>query len=461
LQIGKSIRFKELSEQRIYIIACAIVLLFAAFTRFAYVESISGVPTIKADAMKYYSLAHNILNEGSYSQNLKNPRIQNTFITPGYPLFLVGTLSLSNSVQNFFALTVYLQAILSALGVLLFFMISKKFLPYWGALFASLLVGSSPQLIVSNGYLLTESLFTFFLLLSVFILLHALSTKKISLFFLFGLVAGYASLVRPAYLLFPFIVILLPLATFRLGSPHIRMRAGAFIIAGVLIFWGPWLIFKEHIDLNKTHSHSAFVDSLALGSYPDLTFHTRAYRGYPYLEDPKYKKMQQGLVPTLKIVSERAREKPLAYLKWYFIDKPLTYWQWGIIVGAGGPFIYPVSQSIYDSNLFAITCLQFSELSHPLWLISALAVIISKILKVGRTRKIDENDSEITIIATALVYFTLVHSVLAPLPRYSYPMLPLLYLAAIYGLWRFATNYRTILESVYSNIRTRIINLNS
>lgn len=459
MQTWKSIRFPESSNKKIYTVVCLIVLLFGAFIRFSYVGSIPHITTIKADAEKYNNLAHNILNQGSYSPGKKTPLVQDTFITPGYPLFLAGILSFAQNENSFYVFAIYLQATLSSLAVLLVFIIGRKFLPYWGALLASFLTAISPQLVVSNGYILTESLFTFLLLLSVYLLLLALKSKNIFLFFLFGLMAGYASLVRPALLLFPLIVVSLPFARFMSAPPGTRLRIGALVAAGILVFWGPWLAFKAQAEHGSANNHSPLVDSFALGSYPNLVFRTPLYRGYPYLEDPDFKKMQKGIGSTLKIVGERAKENPLAYLRWYFLDKPLTYWQWGNIVGAGGPFIYPVKQSIYNTSVLAIDSLLFTEISHPLWLISALVVLVAKLIKMMRARKIPGGDSVILVLAAALAYFTAVHSVLAPLPRYSYPLLPLLYLTAAYGIWKLAGTYKRASESVYNKIRSRNKNI--
>ena len=456
MQTWKSIQFLKSSEKQIYVFACVLVLLFGGFVRFAYIESIPPTTVTRADAEKYDNLAHNILYHGSYSSNKERPWKQNTYITPGYPLFLAGVLSTAENENSFYASTFSIQAVFGALVVLLVFIIGKKFLPYWGAFLASFLTAISPQLVVSNGYVLTESLFTFFFLLSVFLLFLALKHKNVFLFLLFGLVAGYASLIRPVLLLFPVVIVLLPFLNTLTGPAGVRLRTGALVTVGILVLWVPWLAFKAQVEHTNASMRSPLLESFVLGTYPNLTFRTALYRGYPYLEDPDYKKMQNGFGAALEILGERAREKPYAYLRWYFLGKPVTYWQWGNIAGAGGPFIYPVKNSIYSTNAPAVNSLLFSETSHPLWLISALFIVITRIPGLFRGQANSEAEYVIYVLIAALAYFTAVHSVLAPLPRYSYPALPLLYLVAVYGIWRLAIGYKGISESVYNRLRIKI-----
>jgi len=427
--------------------------LVGVIPRVAYVNSISHEANFRADSSKYYTLAKNIYKLKTYTRNTSAPYAPETFITPGYPLFVATTMLVANDNFSFFELVLYAQALLGGVTVLLVFLIANRFLPVLTAFIASFLVAISPQLIVGGGYLLTETLFTFLFVFSLYIFESAIRQHKIYLFLLFGLIAGCAALVRPAVLMFP-ILVFVPIVLINTKNIFFLLKRSLLVLIGILVFWGPWIVYKTHSEAAGSVPQSAAVDSFALGSYPDLVYKTKLYRGYPYFEDPEYRTMQKGFSSAFKILMGRAEKQPLKYLSWYLVGKPVTYWQWGNIAGAGGPFIYPVKHSIYESNDLALDSLLLSEIIHPVWVVSAFLVCLVFVYQVFTRNIILARYPVISILASALIYFTVVHSVLAPLPRYSYPVLPVLYLMSIYGIWVSWGYYKQFSETVYNKLAT-------
>jgi hypothetical protein len=95
----------------------------------------------------------------------------------------------------------------------------------------------------------------------------------------------------------------------------------------------------------------------------------------------------------------------------------------------GGPFIYDVRSSLYSRNVIAYWTMHVMYAIHPLVLV--LAVI--GIERVLWARAQPRNDCAL-LLATTLVYATVLHMLLSALPRYGFPFFTFLYLAAVYAL---------------------------
>jgi len=167
------LREKEKKKYGTILVAFLLFIIFATALqiRIQYVnQTVVDIP-IRADARQYVVYAYNLFN-GTFSKDLPNgsaiPR-PDSFRSPGYPLFIVLVFALGGDTEN----VVYAQAVLSALAVLITFGIGIQFLPLWGSVFASVLVAISPHLISTASYILTETLFSFTFLLSIFLFILA------------------------------------------------------------------------------------------------------------------------------------------------------------------------------------------------------------------------------------------------------------------------------------------------
>ena len=312
-----------------------LIFLMALGLRLYYVNTAVIDTPIRADAAKYYTIANNLLNLGVYSSQTGTKPVPEIAITPGYPFFIASVLSMARDNPRFsYGLILNLQAVLGAVIVLITYLVGLLFLPFWAALAAGLLAALSPHLIVICGYVLTEALFTFFFMLAVYLVLQAWLRAASHLFLCFGLVAGIASLVRPALGLYPFCVAAGLLLITRPGK--IRLKIAGFIILGFLVVWGPWSYWKHQAAANMTVAYSPTAASFALGIYPDLIYQDPRLRGFPYMEDPAYTDMSRNFRNALAVLQERVAAEPARYLYWYAVGKPLTYWSWSIIAGQGG-----------------------------------------------------------------------------------------------------------------------------
>lgn len=413
-----------------------LVFVFSFALRFAYVSTAVVDNPLRADAGRYFSLATNLVEHHRYSLSTDAPFLPSTYITPGYPLFLAHWISFTDSLPEFYTWVLNVQAFIGVCGAMLVFLLGLELGGLGVAVAAGLLYAISPHHVVASGYILTESLFTFLLISSTVLCLQAAKRNLWSLFFIAGAVVGFAALVRPVVLLFP--LLLLPLLWRSVGS---KVWSPIFVMSlGVALIWIPWQAWKS--SQHTTGEPSLVTASLTLGSYPDLIYKSPEMRGFPYREDRAFD--GKNLLESLELITKRAASEPGRYLYWYLVGKPVTFWGPSIIAGAGGPFIYPVTTSIYHRNPVAASSLNFMMMTHTLWVLIAAATSVWGMARLVRSRSGD-NEFLILYMATILlVYFTVVHSVLAPLPRYAYPVYPFIYLLSAFGIQVAARHMRTI-----------------
>jgi 4-amino-4-deoxy-L-arabinose transferase-like glycosyltransferase len=408
-------------------LAVFIIILIGLWFRLSYVGSVEPYdPVIRADAAKYYTLSYNLTKNGVYSLGKKFPLTKTTEITPGYPLFLASILSAASNFQEFYYGTLYIQAILSTLTIVLIHFTFYKIVP-WPALTCGILfISLSPHLIIYSGYVLTETLFTFLVALGLFFYKVSFNKESSVLYTITGIFWGLAALTRPALLLFP-IALLIFAWLFSNDRKSIFIKH-AFIVCGVLTLWLPWKLFTIG---TAPPAYSPMAASFALGSYPDLTFKSSQLRGYPYREDSTtYNKMTKSFKTGLEVVSERARETPGKYLHWYLVGKPRMFWGATTVAGAGGAFQYGVKSSIYHTAKVARATYVLMMSLHGFLAMLALTYTVFLLSRTVRTRAYNKNP-EIVITGILIVYFTLIHMVLAPLPRYAVPLYPFSYILAV------------------------------
>ncbi len=185
------------------------------------------------------------------------------------------------------AMTVFVQTMqltaTTIIPVLLIYAMALRLLPVAFAGIAGLLVALSPHLIASTGYFLTETLFTFYLVLATWLSVQALQHKQLRWFVLVGVVAAFGALTRPVLALYPLVVILL---LWRFAARAEWLKLSAAVVVGFALLWSPWQLWKsQHFNTEEAALGPA---SFALGIYPSLIYKDPAMRGRPYADDPTY-----------------------------------------------------------------------------------------------------------------------------------------------------------------------------
>ncbi len=442
---------KYLSKYRLAISLVAIFIV-ALTLRIIMVNDTVVINPLRADAGEYYlysvnlkqygvySLADNILHDEKKHQTPQPDANR----TPGYSLFIYPFVDFPPT-KDMFDHVLLLQAFLSALTVLIAFMFFQSFLAWWGALLAAGMVALSPHLVAANIYVLTETLFTFFLVSLIYSLANLQKKQDISWSISTGILLGCTMLVKPTLsyfllLLIPTLFILFPLKK--------TIRIAVLIFISCYVVYGPWLI-RNVISVPETAKSTKAMDSIHKGMYPNIMFRDDPKTfGYPNRADPDWIK-RRDMKSVIGEISRRFSEEPLRYLHWYLIGKPIVFLSWNMVVGMGDIFVYPVQTSPYHtSKIFYFTHRLMYWLHWPLMLLALFALIITCTPYASRYM----SDSQVTVArisSLVILYFLAIHVVGLPLPRYAIPIRPVMYGMAMLGV--------SILVSLFRNRREQRI----
>ncbi len=233
--------FEPLSKLLLSRKGIGIIFLIALLIRILFITTYADGKFLEekfyaADEDDYDQIALNLLTGEGLSYN-QRPSLD----APVYPAFLA-------FIYSFFGYSLvkvrFFQALLGALMCLFIFQLGKKLFSEKVGLLSALIVALYYPLIHLSGYLMTEALFIFLCVVSVFLITKALEEKSRGKFLLAGILFGLASLCR--YVLVPFIILFTGLLL--LGALKILkdkpLRALSFSLAfllGVSVIFTPWI----------------------------------------------------------------------------------------------------------------------------------------------------------------------------------------------------------------------------
>jgi 4-amino-4-deoxy-L-arabinose transferase-like glycosyltransferase len=402
-------------------------------------------PAIQADARDYFMYAYNLCHHGIYSRDPRGLTLESevgdilpdAVRSPGYPLFL--TLFMGDDPIAVIVSHVLLsQVLISTLTVLLAYLIYRRFLNLFWATSASILTVLSPHLIVVNNYLLTETLFCFFMVLSSgWVGLTSSRTSWKNAGVLGGLLAA-ASLIRPSLQYF---LLLLALSFYTEVPNRQNTKRAAALWLGFLLLIAPWFV-RNLTTLHQFSDDTLKIAFLHHGIYTDFMYnHQRETYGNPYKFDPRSSEIGKSTGTVVAEIVERFRRAPVELTIWYFLKKPVAFWSWDIVAGQGDVFIYSVARSpYYDHPLFVWSHRLMKFLHFPLVCLGLLGCVLVWLPAAIRTMG-PEALPVVRFISLLLIYFTALHVVGAPFPRYSIPLRPFIYGMAMFSasfFWHYA-----------------------
>jgi 4-amino-4-deoxy-L-arabinose transferase-like glycosyltransferase len=418
------------------ILLAAIILLGLDLRLTATTSTQVGIP-LRADAADYFMYAYNLRFHGVYSRDkggYNAPEARppaDAARYPGYPLFL--TLFVDRTLGPLTLLNITLaQALLGTLLIVLAYRLGRAFLPDWAALGVALLTAISPHLINASVYVLTETWFAFLLTASLLAMIVAMGSQARRWPWLAaGLLLGAAALTRPGIQYFP--LFLVPLLWLSLDGSR-RLAAVLLLLVGVAVVLGPWLMRNEMV-LDESSDPGLKNAFLHHGMYPDFMYGNdlRTY-GFPYRFDPRSSEISRSVGSALTEIKRRFEDEPARYLSWYLLGKPAMLWSWNIVQGAGDAFVYPVTETPYVGNrLFQVTHAAMGWTRRPLVVLAALGTLLAWIPALSRRRSATGRFG-LQLCSLLLLYYTAIHMIGAPFPRYSIPVLPLLYAMALFAI---------------------------
>ena len=421
--------------------ALLIILAFGTTLRYqAFSRSI--VPDYPhGDAAKYFLYAYNLKNFGVYTygemavlphdtdKSVAREKIKpDAIITPGYPLylslFLGGKYEKSQSDRARFG-----QVLLSSLTILLAYAAFAPLGRLYG-LGVALLTAASPHLINMNLFLLTETLFCFFVMALVWTISRINTKSRLPWFLLMGILLAVATMTRPWIQAYLFVLMgYLFLSKLRFSGGQVFL-----VFVGAAIVATPWLVRNTAV-LGSASDSSQLNASIHHGMYPSMMYEEQSDTlGYAYRADPKSPELGQSLGTTLSEIGRRAKAEPYKYAKWYLIGKIQTVLSWKIIAGADAIFVYHVDGSPYFYEPMFYLSAYYMEKAHGVLMVLALIGTLVVWLPRRLQRQSAEQIFFLRTVSLLIIYFLALHMVVAPYPRYSIPMRPVLYAMALYPL---------------------------
>lgn len=413
--------------------ALALLLALSAQLRIgAALGTVVDTP-VRADAADYFWYAFNLKEFGTFSRRPPGEPLTapepDSLRSPGYPVLLTLITDHPPTARSLLRIAV-VQALLGVAVTGLAFALARSVLPPVWALGAAGLTALSPHLVSAGTYLLTETLFSFAVLLPLLALARSGEGRRPAWLLAAGLLLGLATLVRPTLLYFP--VALCGFFVWREG-PARALRASALMLLGFGLAVGPWSL--RNAALPGGTDPQLKINMLHHGMYPDFTYEgvPESY-GFPYRADPRGSEIGSSLEAVQVELARRFREEPARHLRWFLLGKPVALWGWNDAQAARGPFVYPVLQTPYDSSpLFRASSALMQALHWPLAIFGA-AFSLAIWLPMVQRRVPPAAVFPAQACALMVLYVTALHTAGFPLARYMTPFRPELYILACAGL---------------------------
>ncbi|MEW6183147.1 MAG: glycosyltransferase family 39 protein [Bacillota bacterium] len=390
-------------------VAVPVLVFMAAFAvRAAFIHHWGDTLTLQSDDLGYIESGRRLAVDHVFSywrpKLSPEPALGPTaYITPGYPLFLAFFFRMfGDAGSHALAAARYAQAIISAGGVCLVYYLGEHFSGRWAGAGAALLCAFYPPLILLSGLLLTETLFTFCLLVFTLIWLKVQPANRRG-YALLGVIAGLAVLLRPTGAVL--VMLALCFLGWRFLTASGRSVRAPFLAAVVLLGFfcltvSPWwvrnaVVFHRFIPLSEGGGNP-----LLLGTYVNLEGIRYGWSNdWPVGKDPmETSRLQTALA--LERLETGFAEDFRRYLDWYTRAKFKLLWFRTFLWGA-------------EQKLPPV----FTQYLHYVILSAGLFGLVY-----GLARRLPGAGRIFGILAA----YTAVHLVTYAHCRYALPLLPLL-----------------------------------
>ncbi len=294
---------------RRWTISAGVIIVVAFAVRLAWLRAPHA---LQPDGVEYIQLARSLTTTGRYGMDGHTP---STFRPPLYPLLIA---AVESATANWEPLLLGVQCLMGALTVGLTMTIARRFFSDRVALLAGAMLAVAPMTSQFAVLVLTETLFTFLVILAVFLWT---SHRPISA----GVAFGAAALTRASLL--PYIFLVGVAGLFLVFLPGADRRAWRRIAAAALITIAPW-VARNVVETGRwTVADAGWGVNLLVGTidlrsganrWPQIDAAIGADSGASSADTEK-----AALVHALEII----RTHPLHWLRvrarqwiWFFLD---------------------------------------------------------------------------------------------------------------------------------------------
>lgn len=377
------------------------------------------------DDKMYVQSARRLLDSGTFTfgSYIDQPTV---FIPPMFPLLLTGLFAIFGSGETGLTAARICVALMGVgslvlvvrLGGMLFGRMTVVEAKSSGSginagLIAAGVLAVYPPYILVNCALLTETMFTLFVLWFFIQLFRAVESKSWRDFVWAGLLLGLATYARPTIALLPIAVgvYLWFRRDFRFKQAFL---VGTVLVAMLFAVLSPWIVrnyldFHQFIPLTKA-SGNPFLTGTYINHDVWANGHDDEFPDYP----KGWKKVPGNLLATDDLLmsigkqhlKEQFEEDPWAMVKWYTWGKFKAYWD--------GTFDWADTLKPWKGTLQTV---------HR---------VLLGISLIGMLWAFVKRERYVWMMALWMAYFTALHMVYVTSPRYALPMLPFVLLYGAY-----------------------------
>ncbi|ADY56684.1 dolichyl-phosphate-mannose-protein mannosyltransferase family protein [Syntrophobotulus glycolicus DSM 8271] len=407
-------KLKHIRQNHLYLILIIFVYALLQFTAiYLYGDSwyLGNFETMNNDDVKYIRSAWTLLQDHRLVyHDVNEPTV---FIMPGYPFVLAFFMKIFGYTAGLTAVRVF-QGILQIVSLCIIYCICQELFNKKTAQTAITLYLLYFPNIVGAVLILTETVFTFLLILLVYISMKALQSKEKKYYLLGGTILGLAVLVRPTILLFPIVILVMWIY---LNYSIKEMLARSLLVACLLIMvLSPWWI-RNYLEFSR------FIPLTASSGNPFLqgTFvHYDQSEGFIYdCPDDAIERDKSELEAGKQRLRENFRKNPVLYIYWYTLGKTVFLW----------------AMPFYPFDLFGIP-LAIMVICHVILLILAVRSMV-------RMLKSNDKNKLLLLLFGVIAYVNLVHLPYFTYSRYAYPVMSLIIIFAANTLTRVRINRGT------------------
>ncbi|HEY4292523.1 hypothetical protein [Luteibacter sp.] len=413
----------------------AIIVLAAFAVRYSYVRIAVVDSPLRGDAWQYFCYAWNLLKHGTFS--MARPMAANvvpdSFRDPGYPAFLAVLMAIRGTGQEVYDTLLLAKCVIASASVGLCISLARRWLGFGAACAVGILCAFWPHLISFSGYVLSETLLGFLIVLAVWILDTALRRDSRATAVVAGLTFAAAALTNAVLL--PMAPILAVIMVWR-DVPR-RSLWVALLLASALAS-GTWIARNLTLPNGASAEGRASINFVQ-GSWPE--YHTASFSAIQ-LGDPAAKIVMAEIARETHaiqadarggwaLMSARMSSDPLRYARWY-AGKPALLWGWDVAVGQGDIYVFPTFHSLFEDNAAFHAWAGICFLLNPLIALLALVGVVHTLLW-------KEAPFALRWTAAIVAMATAVYCLLQAEPRYAVPYRGLEFLLATWGamtLWR-------------------------
>lgn len=394
---------KKLNTLHYYII----ILLTALAVGFFSISLLSG--PLVSDELQYNEAAQSLIENKTY------PIVDNILLPPGLPFFLAMIFFIFG--YNYTAVFFIQFILLGGIGFAVFLISQKYFkLSHAQSFLPAITIIFWPYFIFYATSVLTEVLFSFFVIWSLYFLLEYWQAPSLKNTVTLGIFFGLASLTRPTNLLllfwlFGFYIIIILIKKDK-DLINFYLKKSIIVLSVYVLTLLPWTVYATL----KTGVFTPVTSTLEeIYSNDNSTY---AYEWNHY-KTPGYEPGSE--ITTNKLLTIK-------------LKNIYRFWKSGANGTQAEEIInkYPQTRPLITAYKIFFFSLLF------LFLFSAFAY-----------RK-----QSVIILWIIILYFWILHIVLHPYPRYTLPIIPLMITLAYYSFFQILENFKKIKNAKFPKTKT-------